>query len=159
MLTTMQLHTVASGLLLQPQGLYSLEEDEGKQNAFCDYFPPSLVFLSFSFFPSSSLEDIISRWLSVAVNSSQFSPSCSVWGQIHLFPVSQLTCKGQFLCVRENLLSFLYFCALVVPLLQNGSSVIVFLFMGVDLKLVQAWMRKDSWFSHLSLCSFRNQKL
>lgn len=37
--------------------------------------------------------------------------------------------------MRENLLSFLYFCALVVPLIQNGSSVIVFLFMGVDLKL------------------------
>lgn len=61
--------------------------------------------------------------------------------------------------MRENLLSFLYVCALVVPLIQNGSSVIVFLFMGVDLKLVQAWMRKDSCFSHLSLCSFRNQKL
>lgn len=115
-----------------------LKKMRGKQNAFCDYFfhLPCLSLSFFFFFflpPSSSLEDIISRWLSVAVNSSQFSPSCSVWGQIHLFPVSQLTCKGQ-LCVMENL-SFLYFCALVVPLIQNGSSVIVFLFMGVDLKL------------------------
>lgn len=50
MLTTMQLHTVASGLLLQPQGLYSLEEDEGKQNAFCDYFPPLPCLSVFLFF-------------------------------------------------------------------------------------------------------------
>lgn len=46
--------------------------------------------------------DIILRWVAMAVNSTQHPSPCpppSVWRQIHWFPVSQWTCKGQFLSV------------------------------------------------------------
>ena len=93
-----------------------------------------------------SPEDIISRWVAVAVNSSQHPPpllshpiptssssSCSVWRQIHWFPVSQWTCKGHsyFLFFvfyekeREKKIHFTLLCAWFVQPLQNGSSVIV----------------------------------
>ena len=54
--------------------------------------------------------------------SAPTTTSCSVWRQIHWFPVSQWTCKGQFLYEKEgeeNPLHFLSFCFFVLDLYNH----------------------------------------
>lgn len=112
----MQLHTVAHVLMIQRKYLLSVEKNGERTKCI----------LFFSSKRTSFQDDLLWLW----IPPSPPPPSCSVWRQIHWFPVSQWTCKGHFLYEREreeNPLHFLSFfcCAWFAQPLQNGSSVIV----------------------------------
>lgn len=109
-----------------------------EQSAYCFFF---------------SLEDIISRWVAVAVNSFQpphpipiptptttqppAPTSCSVWRQIHWFPVSQWTCKGQFfLYEKEREENPLHFLCLICTTTSKWLQCYCALFMRNDLNLM-----------------------
>jgi len=118
LITTMQLRTVANLMMLWRTMGPALcwKEEEKEQSAYCFFF---------------SLEDIISRWVGVAVNSSQLSPLLLCLEANPLIScVSMDLQRTIFIWERERRkstsFSFLFFfCAWFVQPLQNGSSVIV----------------------------------